>query len=83
LVTRAFDIVPIAANTIQYIQKVFLTTSGDNQSAVGIALDGTPTGGITISNLSSKAVLGTDSDGKITEAASGDVYNLISGFALG
>jgi len=36
---RAFEIVPVAQNTISYLQQIFLTASGDNHSDVGIILD--------------------------------------------
>jgi len=37
---RAFEIVPTSTNAVQYIKSIFLTASGDNQSATGIILDG-------------------------------------------
>ncbi len=81
-VARAFEIVPVATNTVQYIKSIFLTASGDYNSTVGIRLDGWSTGGITITNLANTIVLGADSDGKLTGATSGDIYNFISGYAL-
>ena len=94
-VARAFEIVPIANNTVQYIKSIFLTSSGDNNSTVGIRLDGGSTGGITITNLTSAIVLGTDGSGKIVAStatglynfmsgvySSGAIYNLISGYVL-
>ena len=82
-IAKSFDIAPIVPNAVQYIQQIFLTTDGSNQSSTGIVLDGTNGGGITIANLPSKSVLGTDSEGKIIGSISGDVYNLISGYSLG
>ena len=81
-VAHAFEIVPIATNTIQYIKEIFLTASGDNQSPLGIRLDGSNEWGITITNLTSALVLGTDSNGKIIASTSGSIYGLISWFAI-
>lgn len=39
--SQAFNISPVTRNAVQYISKIFLTTSGDNNSATGITLDGT------------------------------------------
>lgn len=40
--TRAFNIVPIAPNAVQYIQSIFLTTDGSNvPGSERITLDGT------------------------------------------
>jgi len=75
---KGFEIVPIAPNAIQYIQQIFLTASGSNQSATGVWIDGRMEGGITIANLTGKVVLGTNAGGKIIESTSGDVYNYIS-----
>ena len=74
----AFEIVPIAPNAIQYIQQIFLTDDGSNDSITGLLLDGRTDGGITITNLTGKIVLGTNSDGKIIASTSEDIYNLIS-----
>jgi len=63
--TNAFDINVSVPNSIQYIQKIFLTNSGDNISVTGIILDGTTNGGITIANLTGRGILGTNSSGKI------------------
>ena len=79
---NAFEIWVVAPNAFQYIQKIFLTNSGDNTSATGIILDGTTAGGITITNLTGIRVLGTDSNGKLIAQTSGIVYNLISWFVL-
>ena len=79
---RAFEIVPSAPNVIQYIQQIFLTKNWDNKSDLGIILDWRSTGGITIMNLTSAIVLGTDSSGKIIRSTSGSIYNFISWFAL-
>jgi len=78
-VARAFDIGVIMPNAVQYIQKVFLTSDGSNSWTTGITLDGTTNGGITITNLPSKPVLGTDANGKLIASTSGDVYNYIHG----
>jgi hypothetical protein len=42
-IARAFDVVPIAPNAIQYIQQIFLTNDGSNSplAITGIILDGT------------------------------------------
>ena len=79
---RAFEIVPIANNTIQYIKSIFLTANGNNTSDVWIILDGGSTWGITITNLSNHVILGTDGSGKLQMTTSGDVYNFISGYVL-
>ena len=76
-VARAFDVGVIMPNAVQYIQKVFLTSDGSNSWTTGITLDGTTNGGITITNLPSKPVLGTDANGKLIASTSGDVYNYI------
>ena len=36
---RAFEIVPITNNTVQFIRSIFLTADGDNLSEVGIRLE--------------------------------------------
>ncbi|MEI6673477.1 MAG: hypothetical protein WCL02_09685 [bacterium] len=56
-IARAFDIVPVVPNAVQYISKVFLTNDGSNTSATGIILDGTTNGGVTITNLPNKIIL--------------------------
>ena len=81
-VTRAFNISPIATNSVQYISKIFLTTSWENTSATWIILDGTPGGGITIASLTSAVVLATDNYGKLLAAKSWSVYNFISGYVI-
>ena len=78
-IARAFEVGVIAPNAVQYIQKVFLTNDGSNASTTGVIVDGTTNGGITITNLPSKPVLGTDTNGKIIASTSGDVYNYIHG----
>jgi cell shape-determining protein MreC len=80
--TYAFDISTSLSNFIQYGRQIFLTNNGSNSGITGIILDGMANGGITITNLTSAVVLGTDTDGKITVSTGGAVYNLISGFAL-
>lgn len=79
LMTQAFDISVVVPNTIQYIQKIFLTADGSNTATTGIILDGTLSGGITITNLADKTVLGTDVNGKIISVSSGSVYDFIKG----
>ncbi len=82
-VARAFDVGVIMPNAVQYIQKVFLTSDGSNGGTTGIMLDGTTNGWITITNLPSKPVLGTDANGKITGSSASVVYNLISSLISG
>ena len=82
-IARAFDVGVIAPNAVQYIQSVFLTSDGSNSWTTGIILDGTTNGWITITNLPSKSVLGTDANGKITGSSASVIYNLISSLVSG
>ncbi|HBB04742.1 TPA: hypothetical protein DCZ39_07810 [Patescibacteria group bacterium] len=65
-------------NATQYIQKILLTSNGNQDGTTGIILDGTTGGGVTISNLISAIALGTDSNGKIIASTSGNLYGFIS-----
>jgi hypothetical protein len=66
-----------------FIKTIFLTSSGSNTSATGIVLEGGVTWGITITNLTSAVVLGTDQNGKIISSSAANVYNYISWYAGG
>jgi hypothetical protein len=77
---QAFEIDSSLDNAIQYINQIFLTEDGSNTTTTGIILDGATTGGITITNLPSEVVLGTDGNGKIIGSSATGVYNYISGF---
>lgn len=65
-------------NATQYIQKIILTSNGNQNGMTGIILDGTLNGGITIANLMNALVLSTDSNGKIIASTSGNLYGFIS-----
>ena len=69
---NAFEIVPSVPNAIQYIANIVLTQEGTNTSTTGVILQGSGghawfKGDVSIASLPSKACLGTDSNGKITE----------------
>jgi hypothetical protein len=77
---QAFDIDPNLNNAIQYINQIFLTEDGSNTTPTTVIVDGSAGGGITITNLTGKEVLGTDNNGKIIGSTATGVYNYISGF---
>jgi len=63
-VARAFDITPSVPNAVQYIQKVFLTTSGGNiPGTERIILDGTNGNGTFVWSVTANTVNGTTVNG--------------------
>lgn len=86
-VTTAFEIIPIAPNTINFLKTIFLTSNGSNTSATGIILEWSGGHGrfqwsVTVESLSNVGIVGTNASGKFIASTSGTVYNLISWFAL-
>ena len=79
LITQAFDITTSLSNAVQYVRQIILTVDGSSNSPAKIILDGTTGGGITLTDLTGKVVLGTDTTGMIIASSSGDVFNYISG----
>ena len=86
-VTTAFEIVPLAPNTVSFIKTMFLTSNGSNVSTMGIILEwlggyGWFQWSVTVDSLRNAVVVGTDGSGKLIASTSGNIYNFISWFAL-
>jgi len=86
-VTMAFEIVPIAPNSINFLKTIFLTSNWSNTATTGIVLEWSGGNGwfkwsLTIDSLPNVVVLGTNASGKLIASTSGAIYNFISGFSL-
>lgn len=85
--TRAFEIMPIVPNTINYLKTIFLTTNGSNTATNGVILEWSGgnwrfKGSLTVDSLPNVGVLGTNASGTLTDSSASTIYNMISGYAL-